>query len=95
MQSQYTRFRAAIVNNIAAGDERGQAGNRDNMALVLLDHVGKELLDQIEMADDVDVEEFAEGLVGAIEDRVTMCNPSIIDEYRGVALFRADSVGYL
>lgn len=65
------------------------------MALLARDHSREEFLDRVPVADEVDVEDLLEVLVGDIEDAERPANAGVVDENGRVAELGLDLVGDL
>lgn len=65
------------------------------MAFLVSDHIGEKLLDEIEMGDKVDIDEFPEPLWGRVQDAVGIGDSSIIAQNRGRSQRLSHSFCYL
>lgn len=74
-----------VVDHGGRCEVAGERGDGDDHAVVLLDHVGEELLGEEVVAQRVHVEGKADVVLGRVEDGLAAGAASVVDEHRGVA----------
>lgn len=90
MESKRTCFCTPIIHNIARHNERRHTRNRDNMAVIFLDHRGQELPHHPEMRDSVHLKRLLNYLFRTIQNRQSCSNTSIVDQHGWIAVIFSD-----
>lgn len=94
MERQRTGLRTAVIHHLTQRHETSHAGNRNHMAVVLLDHVWKELPDSHEVRDCVHLEGLPDLVLGFLEDGPVMAYTGVVDEDRGFSVCLTDLVSH-
>lgn len=79
-----------VVDHARDGDPGGHGCDGDDHAVVVLAHVGEELLGGPVVGEGVDVEGEADVALGGVEDRLADDDAGVVDEDGGVADLGAD-----
>lgn len=82
VEREQARLGCAVIDQVGHCHETRHAGCAHDVALFLRDHVRQECLDQVEVAQQVDVEQLAQVIRARIQYAVSVRNARIIDEYR-------------
>lgn len=80
MEREHRRLTGAVIDQSRHGDEARCAGDGDDLAFLLSDHVRQERLDGVKIAEEVDAEELLQVLGRRLEDGVGMGDTSVVDE---------------
>ena len=83
VQGEHARFGCAVVGQTCRSKVACHASEGENVALLLLEHSGEELLDQRPVAEQIHAEDLLEPLFRCVQDRVTRCDAGIIDQDGG------------
>lgn len=86
-------FGGRIVDHGGGGEPACQTGDCDDHAVVVLDHVGQELLSEVVVCERVDFEGQVDVLLSAVEDCAAARDTGVVDEHGGVAERGADLRG--
>ena len=81
MQRQHAHLGTTIVHHAGAANEAGHTRDRHDVPLSRRYHVGQERLDQVEVAEQVDVDDPAQELGLRFQDGVTgAADAGIVDQ---------------
>lgn len=93
MEAQCRGFGARIRDVLGLCHERSHAGDRNDVAVVCLDHRGEELFDERKVRDDVQAEDFLDRGCVFVEDEARGADSCVVDEDSRIPVGGADLVG--
>lgn len=87
MEREYSRLGGTIVHIRGLCGKGSLAGNVDNVAVVLFDHVGEELLSKEDGSNNVDIKDSPNTSLWHVQKRVCICKASVVNENGWVPMF--------
>jgi hypothetical protein len=92
MESKYSRLGGTIVHIRRLCGKGSLASNVDNVAVVLLDHTGEELLGKEDGSDNVDIKDSPNTSLRHVQKRVCVCKASVVNENCWIPMVGSDII---